>query len=60
MSSMKLCRSKVASASEIHIGAALLTEAGIVPPDSFTLEANDFVHITISGIGKLENPVAIV
>jgi len=41
-------------------GAVLLTGAGIVPQDSFTLEANDSVHITISGIGKLENPVAIV
>lgn len=41
-------------------GAVLLTGAGIVPPDSFTLQAGDTVHITISGIGKLENPVAIV
>jgi 2-dehydro-3-deoxy-D-arabinonate dehydratase len=41
-------------------GAVLLTGAGIVPQDSFTLEANDSVHITIPGIGKLENPVAIV
>ena len=41
-------------------GAVLLTGAGIVPPDSFTLEAADSVRITISGIGTLENPVAIV
>jgi len=41
-------------------GAVLLTGAGIVPGDTFTLEANDSVHITITGIGKLENPVAIV
>lgn len=41
-------------------GAVLLTGAGIVPPDSFTLAAADSVHITISGIGTLENPVAIV
>ena len=41
-------------------GAVLLTGAGVVPPDSFTLEARDAVRITISGIGTLENPVAIV
>jgi 2-dehydro-3-deoxy-D-arabinonate dehydratase len=41
-------------------GAVLLTGAGIVPPDSFTLEAADVVRIAISGIGTLENPVAVV
>jgi 2-dehydro-3-deoxy-D-arabinonate dehydratase len=41
-------------------GAVLLTGAGVVPPDSFTLEANDLVRIAISGIGVLENPVAVV
>jgi 2-dehydro-3-deoxy-D-arabinonate dehydratase len=41
-------------------GAVLLTGAGVVPPDSFTLEADDAVRITISGIGRLENPVAVV
>jgi 2-dehydro-3-deoxy-D-arabinonate dehydratase len=41
-------------------GALLLTGAGIVPPDTFSLEAGDSVRITISGIGTLENPVAIV
>ena len=41
-------------------GAVLLTGAGIVPPDSFTLEADDTVRITISGVGTLENPVAVV
>jgi 2-dehydro-3-deoxy-D-arabinonate dehydratase len=41
-------------------GAVLLTGAGVVPPDSFTLAAGDTVHITISGIGTLENPVAVV
>ena len=41
-------------------GAVLLTGAGVVPPDSFTLEANDLVRITISGVGMLENPVAVV
>jgi 2-dehydro-3-deoxy-D-arabinonate dehydratase len=38
-------------------GAILLTGAGVVPPDSFTLEAHDSVRITISGIGTLQNPV---
>jgi 2-dehydro-3-deoxy-D-arabinonate dehydratase len=41
-------------------GAVLLTGAGIVPPDSFTLEAGDDVRITISGIGMLENKVTVV
>jgi 2-dehydro-3-deoxy-D-arabinonate dehydratase len=41
-------------------GAVLLTGAGIVPDDSFTLEACDSVRITISGVGTLENPVAVV
>ena len=41
-------------------GAVLLTGAGIVPDDTFTLAANDVVRITISGIGTLENPVAVV
>jgi 2-dehydro-3-deoxy-D-arabinonate dehydratase len=41
-------------------GAVLLTGAGIVPPDSFTLEEHDSVRITISGVGTLENPVAVV
>jgi 2-dehydro-3-deoxy-D-arabinonate dehydratase len=41
-------------------GAVLLTGAGVVPPDEFTLEANDSVRITISGVGTLENPVAVV
>jgi 2-dehydro-3-deoxy-D-arabinonate dehydratase len=38
----------------------LLTGAGIVPPDAFTLAAGDRVRITISGIGTLENPVTVV
>ena len=41
-------------------GAVLLTGAGVVPPDSFTLEAHDSVRITISGVGTLENPVSVV
>ena len=41
-------------------GAMLLTGAGIVPDDSFTLHPGDTVRITISGIGLLENPVVVV
>jgi len=41
-------------------GVMLLTGAGIVPPDSFTLAGGDRVRITISGIGTLENPVTVV
>ncbi len=41
-------------------GAILLTGTGIVPPDSFTLNARDVVKIGISGIGTLENTVAMV
>lgn len=39
-------------------GVFLLTGAGIVPPDDFTLRAGDVVRITIEGIGALENSVA--
>ena len=45
---------------EFPSGAVLLTGAGIVPEDTFTLEANDVVRITISGIGTLENSVVVV
>jgi 2-dehydro-3-deoxy-D-arabinonate dehydratase len=41
-------------------GAVLLTGTGIVPPDTFTLQAGDKIGISISGIGVLENTVAIV
>ena len=41
-------------------GAMLLTGAGIVPPDSFTLAEGDRVRIAISGIGTLENFVRVV
>src|SRR2546425_8155134 len=41
-------------------GAVLLTGTGIVPPDSFTLQAGDQIHISISGIGTLENSVVQV
>jgi 2-dehydro-3-deoxy-D-arabinonate dehydratase len=38
-------------------GCFLLTGTGIVPPDSFTLQANDVVRISIEPIGTLENIV---
>ena len=41
-------------------GAMLLTGTGVVPDDDFTLAAEDTIRIFISGIGTLENPVAII
>jgi len=41
-------------------GAILLTGTGIIPEDSFTLNERDVVRIEISGIGMLQNPVAVV
>ena len=41
-------------------GVVLLTGAGVIPPDAFTLAPDDRVRITISGVGTLENPVALV
>jgi 2-dehydro-3-deoxy-D-arabinonate dehydratase len=38
-------------------GCFLLTGTGIVPPDSFTLQSNDEIQITIEGIGTLINTV---
>lgn len=41
-------------------GAMLLTGTGIVPADTFTLQARDEITIEISGIGTLKNPVTVV
>jgi 2-dehydro-3-deoxy-D-arabinonate dehydratase len=41
-------------------GAILLTGTGVVPPDTFTLQAGDKITISISGIGVLENTVTVV
>lgn len=41
-------------------GAVLLTGTGIVPPDTFTLQAEDVVAIEITGIGMLRNHVIVV
>ena len=43
--------------NEFPDGVLLLTGTGIVPPDLFTLEIGDIIHITISGIGTLTNQV---
>jgi 2-dehydro-3-deoxy-D-arabinonate dehydratase len=45
---------------EFPNGSMLLTGTGIVPPNEFTLAAGDQVVIEIDGIGRLENPVAVV
>ena len=39
-------------------GCMLMTGTGIVPPDDVSLIAGDIVHISIDGIGTLNNPVA--
>ena len=38
-------------------GSFLLTGTGIVPPDEFTLQQRDEIHISIAGIGTLVNTV---
>jgi 2-dehydro-3-deoxy-D-arabinonate dehydratase len=45
---------------EFRHGAVLLTGTGIVPPDSFTLQAGDVIRIEIGGIGVLQNSVTVV
>jgi 2-dehydro-3-deoxy-D-arabinonate dehydratase len=41
-------------------GAVLLTGTGLVPPDGFTLQADDQIEMEIDGIGRLQNTVAVV
>jgi len=41
-------------------GAILLTGTGLVPPDGFTLQAQDVVEIEIPAIGVLRNTVTVV
>jgi 2-dehydro-3-deoxy-D-arabinonate dehydratase len=41
-------------------GVVLLTGTGIIPPDTFSLQAHDRIEIEISGIGALVNPVVVV
>lgn len=38
-------------------GTYLMTGTGVVPPDSFTLQAGDEIRITIEPVGTLVNPV---
>lgn len=38
-------------------GVFLMTGTGIVPDSSFTLMPGDWVHITVSGVGTLSNPI---
>tara|TARA_Y100000766_G_scaffold120198_1_gene103206 strand:- start:2829 stop:3446 length:618 start_codon:yes stop_codon:yes gene_type:complete len=40
-------------------GALLMTGTGIVPDHPFTLQPGDIIRISISGIGTLENTVAM-
>ena len=40
-------------------GVLLMTGTGIVPNHPFTLQADDIIRISISGIGTLENTVAM-
>jgi 2-dehydro-3-deoxy-D-arabinonate dehydratase len=43
--------------NDFPYGCFLLTGTGIVPPDEFTLQHEDEIHITIAGIGTLINAV---
>ena len=43
--------------NDLNTGAFLLTGTGVVPPDNFTLVDQDLVHIEITGIGTLTNPI---
>jgi 2-dehydro-3-deoxy-D-arabinonate dehydratase len=45
---------------EFSHGVVLLTGTGIVPPDSFSLQAADTVEIHIGSIGVLRNKVRVV
>ncbi len=45
---------------EFPRGVVLLTGTGVVPDESFTLQADDDVHIEISGVGRLRNRVTLV
>jgi 2-dehydro-3-deoxy-D-arabinonate dehydratase len=48
------------AALDFPVGAVLLTGTGIVPDESFSLQAGDLVQVDISGIGTLSNPVVQV
>lgn len=40
-------------------GCFLMTGTCVVPPNNFTLQENDVVHITIGGIGTLTNTIGV-
>ena len=48
------------AALDFPVGAILLTGTGIVPDESFSLQAGDRVTVDIEGIGVLTNPVVQV
>lgn len=48
------------AALDFGVGAVLLTGTGIVPDESFDLQAGDVVTITVEGLGTLVNPVVQV
>ena len=41
-------------------GAFLMTGTGVVPPDTFTLQAGDVITLAIEGIGELTNSVVLL
>lgn len=47
-------------ACKFHYGSFLMTGTGIVPPNDFTLQANDEVSVSIEGIGTLTNTVQLI
>lgn len=47
-------------ACKFQYGSFLMTGTGIVPPNDFTLQANDEVSISIEGIGTLTNTVQLI
>jgi 2-dehydro-3-deoxy-D-arabinonate dehydratase len=48
------------SALDFPVGVVLLTGTSIVPPPELTLREGDVVEISISGVGRLTNPVVEV
>lgn len=40
-------------------GVLVMTGTGVVPPDTFTLQAGDVVTLTFEGMGALTNPVMV-
>ena len=47
-------------AQDFPCGVMLMTGTAIVPSDDFTLHPGDDVHIAITGLGELSNPVELV